>query len=320
MRRFSIGTIVRLFLFLCCIIFFTAVFKLSNKLSVLDVTSKAIRQTESKVLESTEDTAVPFASKLENIENATTETTQSEIAELETFTEATVVPSVVLNELPLLFPEVQYIEPLTYNIAVDLDNRLNYFIDRLDYECKKETLYTEQALKAMQAEFDRIKDIKALLANDIDRFIRWESEYPYATEVWYFLRENGFSEEVAAGILGNMMTETSGGSLLLNPTIYDPTGHYYGLCQWSIRYHTSVFNKPFEEQLIYLLESITVEFKTFGKRYSKGFTYNDFLLLDTPEEAAHAFAAVYERCATSTYYLRKQAARTAYNYFTNEVE
>lgn len=316
MRRFSISIIVRLLLFLCCITFFTVVFKLSNKQAVVDNTIQDTQQTESRTQELTEDIPVNFVS--ESLGNDIAEITQQESAESKPQLEVVEDASVALIDLPLLYPEVRYTEPLTYNIAVDLNDSLNCFIDRLDYECRQNTLYTVSALKAMQAELDRLKDIKALLVSDIDRFTRWQSEYPYATEVWYFLRENRFSEEVAAGILGNMMIETSGGSLSLNPAIYDPTGHYYGLCQWSIKYHVAVFNKSFEEQLIYLLDSIMAEFKTFGKRYSKGFTYSDFLLLDTPEEAAYAFAAVYERCATSTYSLRKQAARTAYNYFTNE--
>ena len=39
---------------------------------------------------------------------------------------------------------------------------------------------------------------------DIDRFYRWMEEYPVATEVWFYLREQGFNEAITAGIIGNI--------------------------------------------------------------------------------------------------------------------
>lgn len=144
---------------------------------------------------------------------------------------------------------------------------------------------------------------------------QWEEEYYYATKVWLFLRERNFSQEVTCGIIGNMMVETSGGTLDLNPNIYSPSGNYYGLCQWSQKYYPGTKDLPFEFQLDYLLGSMPWEFNTFGKNYQEGFDYEEFLKITDPAEAALAFAKSYERCSPASYEQRKEAALIAYKYF-----
>lgn len=144
---------------------------------------------------------------------------------------------------------------------------------------------------------------------------QWEEEHYYATKVWEYLRQQGFSQAVTCGIIGNMMIETSGGSLDLKPNIYSPSGKYYGLCQWSKKYYPEAHGMSFEQQLDYLLESISWEINTFGKCYKEGFDYEDFLAITDPAEAALAFAKAYERCRPASYELRKQAAKKAYKYF-----
>ena len=39
------------------------------------------------------------------------------------------------------------------------------------------------------------------------------NEYPVATEIWMFLKNCGYNDYVAAGILGNMMAEVGGNTL-----------------------------------------------------------------------------------------------------------
>lgn len=282
MTRFSISIIVRIVLLICCLVLFTVIFKLA-----------------------------------ETAEEPAPDTAQTEPAAF--ISDAVIPPELPKLVSPVLYKEIGYTKPVT---RADADRQLDLVdlaIGTLEIECESSS-YHKNAIRTMQAEIKRLKIIQNSLLDDIAKFTLWESEYSYATEVWYFLRENNYSEEVAAGILGNMMIETSGGSLALNPTIFSPTGRYYGLCQWSILYHPNVINKSFEEQLLYLKSSIEKEFKTFGKCYRKNFTYKDFLSLKTPEKAAHAFAAVYERCDPAGYTRRKQAARVAYNYFTSEVK
>lgn len=66
---------------------------------------------------------------------------------------------------------------------------------------------------------------------------------------------------------------------------------------------------------IHLTKTIKLEFNTFGNCYKKGFSYNSFLAMTNPRDAAIAFAAVYERCGTGSYNLRAEAAIKAYEYF-----
>ena len=151
--------------------------------------------------------------------------------------------------------------------------------------------------------------------NYLEKIQKWEEEYYYATNVWKYLRQRNFSQAAACGIVGNMMIETSGGTLNLEPYVYSPSGNYYGLCQWSLKYYSGTKDLPFEYQLDYLLGSMPWEFKTFGWLYKEGFTYEDFITLEDPEEAAYIFAKVYERCGPASYDLRRNDALRAYNYF-----
>jgi hypothetical protein len=144
---------------------------------------------------------------------------------------------------------------------------------------------------------------------------QWEEEYYYATKVWEYLRQKGFSQEITCAIIGNMMIETSGGSLDLDPTIYSPSGNFYGLCQWSQKYYPETRGLPFERQLDYLIESMPWEFNTFGWLYQDDFVYDTFITMTDVEEAALAFAMSYERCGSASYEMRQQAAVKAYNYF-----
>ena len=144
---------------------------------------------------------------------------------------------------------------------------------------------------------------------------QFEEEHYYAAKVWEYLRQEGFSQEVTCAIIGNMMIETSGGSLDLKPNIYSPSGNYYGLCQWSKKYYPEAHGLSFEQQLEYLLNNIEWEINTFGKNYKSGFKYEDFLNMTDVEDAALAFAKSYERCGPASYEMRQEAAVVAYEYF-----
>lgn len=151
--------------------------------------------------------------------------------------------------------------------------------------------------------------------NYLDKIQQWEEEHYYATKTWEYLRQRNFSQAAACGIIGNMMIETSGGTLDLKPNIYSPSGNYYGLCQWSLKYYPGAKDLPFEHQLDYLLGTMPWEFSAFGWLYKEGFTFEDFIILEDPAEAALIFAKVYERCSSVSYNLRQEAAKKAYNYF-----
>ena len=221
-----------------------------------------------------------------------------------------------LNDTPKLYGHIKYTAPITWQSAEEQLGIVESAIKNIQKNCASNN-YTVSAAATMQKELARVSGIKNELLQDINKFLRWEAEYYYATKVWYFLRERGYSEAVTAGILGNMMIETSGGTLALNPTVYNPSGRFYGLCQWSLYYYPKARNMSFEEQLHYLLDTLEYEFKTFGFCYDAGFTLNDFLTITDPSTAALAFAKVYERCGGGSYGLRQKAAVVAYKYFTS---
>jgi hypothetical protein len=139
-----------------------------------------------------------------------------------------------------------------------------------------------------------------------------EEEYPTATYIWTYFKDLGYSNQVCAGILGNIMAETRGNTLDIQATI---SGNgYYGICQWNKAY-SNVWGASLEEQCDYLRDTIEYEFDTFGYVYKRNFDYNSFLDLTDIKSAALAFAKCYERCGSGSYYTRQQNAIAAYNYF-----
>lgn len=140
-----------------------------------------------------------------------------------------------------------------------------------------------------------------------------------ANTCWVFMkRELGWSDMVCAGVMGNLMAETGGCSLDLDPHLYEQkTRSFYGICQWSLLYYPDVRNKNLEYQLNFLKDTVEEEFETFGRLYEENYTYNDFIASTSVEEAALAFAIVYERCANYTYSHRIENALNAYDYYVN---
>ena len=140
--------------------------------------------------------------------------------------------------------------------------------------------------------------------------------YPTATKIWRYMREElGWNNYVCAGVMGNIMAECGGQTFNIRSTLYDSSGNYYGICQWSKRWNPSVIDTDLDFQLKYIKGTVESEFETFGYLYQKGFDYEQFTKLKDEEEAALAFAASYERCSSKTYYIRKENAVKAYNYF-----
>ena len=143
-----------------------------------------------------------------------------------------------------------------------------------------------------------------------------EKKYPAASTVWHYLTETmELNEHVAAGILGNMMAEVGGQTLDLQ---VDCSGRgYYGICQWSRKYMVyDITGSNLDTQLEYLNKTIEDEFAVFGDLYASGFTYQDFCNMQNAQDAAKAFAVVYERCGSGSYSVRKSNAVKAYEYYT----
>ena len=136
-----------------------------------------------------------------------------------------------------------------------------------------------------------------------------KSEYPYASQVWDILESKGYNEYVTAGILGNMMRETGGDTLALNPFTY--SGNYYGLCQWNLTYNPGVNGLDIPGQLDFLEGNIRTNMDSFG---GKG-TYDRFCTLQDEREAARYFNSCYERGGSTV--TRQDNATKALRHFTN---
>lgn len=138
-----------------------------------------------------------------------------------------------------------------------------------------------------------------------------EGEYPVATYVWNYLKELGYNDYVCAGIMGNLMIETGGYTLNLDPYAYD--GDYYGICQWSAYYCPGIQGADLDTQLNYLANTIEYEINVYGFNYSSTMDYNEFLQMADAGEAAKVFGQCYERGAGSD--VRAECAYAAYAYF-----
>lgn len=187
----------------------------------------------------------------------------------------------------------------------DAARKLGYSEDHAVIVLAKQEYIEANALrKTYQTIYDKL----------LEHWHQKEEEYPTAAYIWNYFKELGYSNQVCAGILGNIMAETGGNTLEIQATI---SGNgYYGMCQWNKAY-SNVWGASLEEQCDYLRDTIEYEFDTFGYAYKRSFDYDSFLELTDIKDAALAFAKCYERCGSGSYYTRQQNAIAAYNYFVS---
>ncbi len=177
-----------------------------------------------------------------------------------------------------------------------------------DYELKIEQL--EADLKAEQLKSQQ------LLKNAASSVTYPDKEYLQATYVWNYLKnEIGLNDYVAAGIMGNIMTEVGGQTLDISRYSCRESngGTYYGMCQWAGPRKERLLN-DFGRSLEDQCEFLHVElFEVIPEN-------NSFYDLQDEQEAALYFAKKYERCATWSYSKRQVSATKALQYFTGTAE
>jgi hypothetical protein len=131
--------------------------------------------------------------------------------------------------------------------------------------------------------------------------------------------ELGWSDIVAAGIMGNMMAECGGQTLALNWNSNGASG--YGLIQWIGNRRASITGKYGETPTI--IEQIEfVKDELYG---TNGVTQQvtdqqreSILNASSPEKCAEKFAMWFERPASTNYSVRRSNAARAYAYFCKE--
>lgn len=148
--------------------------------------------------------------------------------------------------------------------------------------------------------------------NDI-KYTQGTNEYPAATYIWNYMKKQGWSDYVCAGILGNIMQETGGRTLNID---YMHSSNYYGMCCWNKEYHPEVVGLDLDGQCAYLIETTARAMEKYGYLYQEGYTFQDFLEAESIEEAAAAFMIVYERPGHTNPIKRVQNGEKAYEYFT----
>ena len=150
---------------------------------------------------------------------------------------------------------------------------------------------------------------------------KWEeraSEYPVATQVWLYMKEEfGWNDTVCAGIMGNMMAEC--GVCLTSDLDWDVNNSSgYGMIQWLGGRKQQLFNiygssPSIEDQLNFMKDEL---YGTNGVTKQVTDSQLDQIMnADSPEDCAYAFACYFERCGEGNRWVRRDYARRAYDYF-----
>ena len=136
-----------------------------------------------------------------------------------------------------------------------------------------------------------------------------------AQQVWNAMKAKGWSDEVCAGIMGNLMAECGGGTLELNPYCHGDSGTSYGLCQWhnGRKYNMLKFNGKNYNTTTNLP---TIEHQIDYLEYE----LQDYNILNgdkTYQQVAYEFCVKFERPSNrySKAESRKKLAQIAYQEF-----
>lgn len=250
------------------------------------------------------------------------------------------IPSENIMQIATIDEPLQPVEQIIIEVPVELQGNLLSYIKTDDYfylqslieECESRKTYASQmADSARNCGYPEDHPI-ILLAKDewyaadqlsltyrselkkVKFAQAWE-EYPIATEVWLYLTNAmGYSNYVAAGIMGNMMVECGGFSLNLDWTAINAYSKCYGICQWHPKYHKEVQGANLKAQLDYAAESFPKLLSRYASSYKEDFSYKEFLQMTDVREIAKAFCLIYER--PGGYDNRRgECAVKAYNYF-----
>ena len=240
------------------------------------------------------------------IENPTEEVKVPEV--LKHFKEMTYVES---NDKAVLTAELETCKDYEFRL-INLMNNKDLVDER--YLVEEELIDVRGLISEYQ---EQINAIEAEAARIEAMWSEKSGEYPVATQVWRYMKEElGWNDYVCAGVMGNMMAEVGGQTLNLQPYLYGHSGaNYYGLCQWSSRYYPSIQGADVDAQLDFLASTVKKELDTYGYLFKSGLDYEAFCNLTDAEDAAMAFAKAYERCGSGSYGVRQRNAIKAYNYF-----
>lgn len=223
---------------------------------------------------------------------------------------------------------VERVEPTTYDEAISLldeatkrQETAQMVLDgltELGYEPDHPAIvmaYTELENRTADVDYYQEKQV------EWEEIHKWEvraSEYPVATQVWLYMKEEfGWSDTVCAGIMGNMMAECGGcWTSDLHWNVSSSSG--YGMIQWLGGRKQQLFNiygssPSIEDQLNFMKDEL---YGTNGVTKQVTDSQLDKIMnADSPEDCAYAFACYFERCGEGHRWVRRDYARRAYDYF-----
>lgn len=147
-------------------------------------------------------------------------------------------------------------------------------------------------------------------------------KYPEARAIWNYLKDYGFSDYVASGIIGNMVAEVG------DPSTKEPvfdldwksnSGYEIGLCQWTSGRKETIIKlygkvPDIEDQIQFIYDEMLGNNGVTRQITEK--QYQEIINADSPSKAAYLFALYFERCAKGSYKARQFKAEQAYEYFT----
>lgn len=185
---------------------------------------------------------------------------------------------------------------------------------------ESEESFTIDVIDVPEASKDESSQNIVVSSEQISSIYNNTNKHPEAYLIWETIKSWGWSDNVAAGIIGNMMTEAGGGTLggLKNWDIESDSG--YGLIQWGGGRLKDIKNKygskpTILQQLEFMKDELTGN-NNVRQQVSPQQLYN-LLNAESPEKAAEIFARYYERCHQNYVYKRLPYSRNAYNYFIN---
>ena len=175
-------------------------------------------------------------------------------------------------------------------------------------------------LNEVKNEFEKVQNELEEIKKENSKWSGKYDQYPAATVAWIYMTEElKWSDAVAAGILGNMMSECGGQTLTLDWDDNDDSG--YGLIQWIGDRRISIKAKYGEtptviEQLEFVKDEL---YGTNGVTQQVTNQQRELILNATsPEQCAAYFAQWFERPLSNDYSRRKSNAVKAYSYFCEE--
>lgn len=144
-------------------------------------------------------------------------------------------------------------------------------------------------------------------------------------KVWNYLKGQGFSDAAAAGVMGNLMQESS---TEINPKLKQPGGPGRGIAQWTVgsdrwnalQKYAQAQGKSWESldvQLGFMVKEMDSK-ATYWKKTGAG-SLEGFKKMTNTDQAVMAFEQAYERAGRPVYANRKKYAKEVISSFGGQV-